>query len=768
MIRSDEVRVPRGIGDAPPALPFRKPFDLSPWQLLGAIVSFVIAINVDATGLSDVPIHENSPITPLLASRFFVLLLGGCFVFLRPNGRSLPMLMFVSVRHFWRASAAVYFSGDERGPTYYDVDADQITYMKLQGESTMFVVDPPFWWLFRRTPMAQTYWEKHVPYRMLLPVESEGDLMLMTDDERAARAAAFCAGIKALSHPVQVVAQARPEDVEWVAERAMPPAFSPFASLGISIGRWARERALTLMRRRIVVACSAPSESALIEHVRDVAGALTDSGLTVREMDRLEQQSLFDSIYGNKKFYPHSSDSFGIDGEDWVTLVVRHFPGNVVIGWIMFVIGSLPVDVSIYAEPDDAVWIVKIMEWFEGMCEMPTADTQHKDTLADLQYVEGKLKRTEDCVMRVTMLLTMPKKHVARVKNRLRKSGAIFREATNEHQEGRFASLPKGGLPEVGATRPLDGMSFAACFPFGAAGLPMKKGALLGRSKNGREAVVLDLLAAAFTASMVAILGVTGAGKTFLMQLLIARSGLPFTIIDMKPHLDERHYGDFFRFTLEAKGQYDVVTTASLALAEELDEFGDMVGFTNQHPFAQCYNLASLSHADRARALYLIAESEWKRAASTLDDRIFAVDEVNILGATDAGKEFIERVASQGRSMGFIGIFASQEVEDFLRDRRLAKAVTQASMLFVLAQAPGSADYVCSTLKLSDTVAQEVVKFQPDPNDDSAATARYAILRAGRRVVSFQIEASPEELRLFTTKPADKRAMLAEKELVTA
>jgi hypothetical protein len=754
-IRVDEVEVPVRLGDSPSILPLRKPFDLTPWQFVGALITVVATISADGLfpWLPDVPMQPGTLLTPLMIARVAMLFCGFALVLIHPRGRSIHTWAWVSLVHFWRTTSAVYRANDDvRGATYFPADAKQMTHMQLDGESTIFVVNPPMWGFFKRTPMAEDYWRRHVPYRMLLPVEPEGSLELMTDDDRSARGSSLSSGLRALTNPVQIVAQARPEDVEWVVRHAIPPIGSPFASLRPAIARWARERAKTMMQRRVIVACSAAQEHILIEHVRDVHGALRDGGLVVREITAEDQLALFDQVYGKREFYPHSRDSFGIDKDDWVTIVVRHFPRHVVIGWIMYVIGALPVDVALYSTPDDAVWLTKIMEWFQGMCDLPFADTAHHDALADLQRIEGRIKRNEDSIHRVTLLLTMPKEHVARISNRLRKAGAVFRLATAEHEQGRWATLPVGGVPRVGATRPLNGEAVAACYPFGSSGLRMRNGAVLGVARDSPEVVTLDVLDLALLASMIAILGTTGSGKTFLMQLLTARSGLPFTLIDMKPHVDEDHYGDFYRFTLAANGQYDVVTAAML---EE--------GLPAPHPTAQCYNLAMLSSADRATALYQIAEQEWARALDSLVDRIFGVDESYILGQTDAGKEFIERVATQGRSVGFIGLFASQMVGDYLRDARLQKAVKMSSMVFVLAQEHSEVDVVVDNLAMGEAVRTELRKFQPSPGDTEAEHDRYAILRVGRRLVSFKIEACPEEITLFTTRPRDKRAMRDEK-----
>jgi hypothetical protein len=331
--------------------------------------------------------------------------------------------------------------------------------------------------------------------------------------------------------------------------------------------------------------------------------------------------------------------------------------------------------------------------------------------------------------------------------NRLGTAGAVANTMRFEHQGGRLSTLPVGGNPRVGFTRPYDGASVAACFPFGADGL-RTDGILLGTARTAPEAVTLDLLDEALNASMVAILGTTGAGKTVLIQLLLLRSGLPFVVIDMKSHRDETRHGDFYRLVMEAQGNYHVCRAGE--------------PLPTPHPFAQAYNLASVPDRDKPAILEAIAEQEWQRAVDSLEDRIFAMDEAYWLGKTPAGQDFIERIVSQGRSVGFIGIAASQEVGDFLNERRLAKAVTMSSVQFVLAQEHSAIPKVVRELQLGGEAAAELAKFQPAPGDKQAVLTRSALMRVGRRMVSLRIEASPAEMAMMTTRPADKRAVREE------
>lgn len=748
-MRSDELEVPVRAGDSPPWLPFRKPFDLNAWQLLMLIFTVANTLTLEQrVGLSDDPFSEDSFISPLMLARFAVLAVGLSIIFIQPGGRLLPVWLWVALCHFARGLPAVYVPDVNRGPSYYPVDASAMTRMRLKGDSAhVFQVDPPHWRFFRHTWLKESHWQRHVPYRVILPIEPQGSLEMMTDYERAGRWHALASGLKALQFPVQITGQSRAEDPEWLKERAMPPVGSAFAHMRATNGAWASERAQTLMQRRVMVTCSAPSESALIEHVRDVVNTLGEASLGVRELERNEQENIFDQVYGTRRFYPHPSDHYGIDDTEWVTICVRDFPRHTVVGWLMFIIGQLPVDFSLYAEPDDATWVKRTMEHFQGMCDLATADTDHKDAAHDLERIEGKLKRNEDSVKRTTLLLTMPKEFAPRVRNRLRKSGANFRDAKWEHQPGRIGTLPIGGVPRVGVTRPLDGESVAGCFPFGSSGL-RSKGSLIGIARDAPEAVTLDLQDPALLASMVVILGTTGAGKTFLMQLLILRSGLPFVAIDMKMHLDEVRCGDFYRITKEAKGNYHVCRPG-----EPLPV---------PHPFAQTYNLAELSDDEIAEILPKIANQEWARAVDSLEDRIFAMDELYWLGKTSAGQAVVERVASQGRSVGFIGVFATQEINDAFNNDHLTKAITMSSVQIFMAQEASNVTHVVTKMNLGSAAEAELRKFVPRPGDTIASKTRSAIMRVGPRMCSVRIEASPEETRLFTTKPSDKRAMRAE------
>lgn len=753
-MRPDEFEAPIRLGDAPPLLPFRKPFDLNAWQLPLTVLTVGMTLSLDSfVQLSETPFREDGPLSPMLLARFAVCAIGLTLVFVRPGDRHLLGWLGAMLGHFGRSVMAVYddASDDPRGPTYFATDAEAMTHIKLAGEAAVFVVEPPMWGILKRTPLAASWWAKHVPYRLLLPIEPQGSLELMTDVERGARWLSFAAGLKALLYPVEFVGQARDEDTEWLVKCAAPPVESPFFRvLGPEIERWARDRAFSLQQRRIVAVAAAVDQASLVEHARDVKVMLDEAGLVVRDITLTEQREIFDYVHGARRFYPHPVDSFGIDGTNWVTLVVNRFPRHCVVGWLMFVIGQLRVDWALYCEPDDAKWVTRGMEWFQGMCDLPTADTAHHDAMRDHAIVEGKLKRNASAVHRATLVLTMPQALVPRVSSRLRKAGAEFREARYEHQLGRRATQPIGGQPVVGVTRPLDVEGIAGCYPFGSGGLRMG-GSLLGTSRDGLEAVTLDLQHDVLNAAMVVILGVPGAGKTFLMQQLILRSGLPFVLIDMKPHLDERRHGDFYRFTMAAEGNYHVCRLG--------------VPLPVPHPFAQTYNLAMLSRAEQVVALQKIAEQEWTRAVDSLEDRIFGIDEGNLLGQTEPGREFVERVVSQGRSVGLIGIVASQEVTDFLGNQRMAKAVTMSSVQFVLTQEFSNVDTVADKLKLGGEATAELRKFQVAPPSNDVVPVvkeertRPAIMRVGQRMCSFRIEACPEEIALYTTKPADKRAM---------
>jgi hypothetical protein len=749
MMRADECYVPVRLGDDPPWIPLRKPFDATGWQVAATLLTVGLTFGLDNwIHLDDTPFQEGTLISPMMLARVVVLTLGMSFVIVHPGGRWMHLWLFVALKHWFLRSDAVYdVYDDPRGATYFPVDAEKMLRMRLQGESLTFVREPPFWRIMQHTPWKTTYWEHHVPHRMMIPVDAQGAIELMTDSDRASRWAGFTAGIKATTYPVQIVAQCRPEDPDWLVEHTMPPVGSRFAFLRAAIERWMRQRAVALTRRRIVVVCSAPSADKLVEHVRDVTGALTDAGLQVRETKLDEMHDILDSVLGTRKYFPHSTTSFGIDNTDWVTIVVRYFPRNVVVAWIMYIVSGLPVDIGLFFEPDDAAWVTKIMEWFEGACMLPTAATEHRDALADLQYVEAKLKRNEDSVQRVTLALTMPKAFAPRVKNRLRKANAIFREATFEHMQGRWATLPIGGLPPLGPTRPYLGETVAAVHPFGQSGL-RNNGFVLGTARGAQEVVMLDIEDKALYAKMIAMLGATGAGKTFLIQMLIVRSGLPFTLIDLKPHLSERKHGDYWPLMRACGGDYIVVT--------------DPLDIPYVESDAICYNLASLNQQQQAEALAYIAEYEWARQLDSLTPRIFGCDEANVLAKTHAGRDFIERVATQGRNANIVGVFASQEAWDFLKNEQTRKAISMSPVLIVLAQAPNEVASIVAALQLGDAASAEVMKFQPNPGDTDAARVRNAVMRIGRRVVSFKIEACPEEQTLYTTDPDEKRARRVE------
>lgn len=132
---------------------------------------------------------------------------------------------------------------------------------------------------------------------------------------------------------------------------------------------------------------------------------------------------------------------------------------------------------------------------------------------------------------------------VRRVKNVLRRHRIEFREPLlRMHQAAKTASLRH--RTQVGTQQVATSWGAAGAFPFAASDMIEDGGVVFGRSepfdrsRQRRMLVVLDRFA--WSAPHMAVLGKTGAGKTFWMQLLLLRSAerydnLQVLLLDLKP-----------------------------------------------------------------------------------------------------------------------------------------------------------------------------------------------------------------------------------------
>lgn len=777
MVRADQVEVTTHLGDQPPILPISKPFDLSWQRILSFLPGVLLAIWVSQLGL---------PVKFANYAVYMSLLVGAALCWYRPKGRALWDWVWSAIRYRFELSGATYLDTDGKRHMF-EKDARKLIGIEVLPDGTGYLVLPPLWGLIKRIGLIRkAWWERWLPYRGVLEVLPQGNLKLLHADERVARMSSLAAALRGLLFPLQFIILTRRENAKDIADHAVPPPGSPFSHLSKSVHVWALEQAKGYLRPHVFVVVSAAYSADLEVRFTEAERMLDGTKMRGERCQGDELRALLDQTWGpnaeemisgkrkrgeeldnaydafrfsGAPFPWHrpsilpQRDSIIVNGEEWTTIVIRVFPRTCIIGWVSSILSDLGVDLSLSVSPDNAWWVGKVLEWFEGFCLLHTADFQHRQARDDLARVDAARRNNEGGVLQTSLTLTVPTKTVPEVTNRLRIAGAESSTGTFLQSKGRRATTPSGVT--VGPHYPLDLPSVAATYPFGTNGLYMLNGRLIGRAVDSPEGIILDPREESLFASSVVILGATGAGKTFFAQLLLARLGLPFVCIDQKLHLSNEVPGEYYRFVKEAGGVYSVVGRDEVL---------------QPHPVAQGYNLSALETGEaQSEEILRIGKREFARQKQLLTPRGFLVDEAWLLGRSEAGKLFAETVAREGRSVNWVPIFISQEVMDFLGDPRMSAVVKQSYIVVVLALDATEIEVVADRLKLNEDAKAYLYTLMPQPGNK--ATVRRGLLKVGPFLYKIQIEACPEEYALFSTRPRDelvRRQVLLERQAIAA
>lgn len=131
-------------------------------------------------------------------------------------------------------------------------------------------------------------------------------------------------------------------------------------------------------------------------------------------------------------------------------------------------------------------------------------------------------------------------------------------------EQALLSSLPLAGMDRGLARRSRRNLlsgGAASCYPFVSYEMCDDNGILLGVNKYNRSLIIIDLFnAAVYKNANMAILGTSGAGKTFTMQLMalrMRRKGIPvFIIAPLKGH-------EFHRACINMEGSFIQISPAS-------------------------------------------------------------------------------------------------------------------------------------------------------------------------------------------------------------
>ena len=321
-------------------------------------------------------------------------------------------------------------------------------------------------------------------------------------------------------------------------------------------------------------------------------------------------------------------------GDTWCeTLAVTGYPRDVSPGWLQPLL-AYPgaVDVALHVEPIPAelagrrlrhqlARLESSRRLDEKRSKLP--DPSLEVAVADATDLASRLARGEDRLFRVGLYVTVRahseealEEQVSKVRSLAASLLLDARSVTFRALEGFVTTLPLG-LDALRLRRTFDTRALATTFPFDSAEIENRGGVLIGRNVHSGSLVFYDRFGLENYNQVV--LATSGAGKSYLVKLLVLRSlfeGAEVLVIDPESEyerLAQAVGGTVIR--LGAKGQF--VNPLDLREASEQDALKESALFCH----AVCSTLLGGTAAEERAELDRAILSAYEKRGITSDPR---------------------------------------------------------------------------------------------------------------------------------------------------
>jgi conjugal transfer ATP-binding protein TraC len=160
------------------------------------------------------------------------------------------------------------------------------------------------------------------------------------------------------------------------------------------------------------------------------------------------------------------------------------------------------------------------------------------------------------------------------------------------------------------------------------------------------------------------------------------------------------------------------------------------------------FNVRDLEDELRPVAMYIVLNYIWNKTKTDQKRRILVIDEAWQLMKYEDSANFIFSLAKRARKYNLGITTISQDVEDFMGSRMGRAVVANASMQFLFKQSPSAVDVLADVFKLTEEEKKRLSQFP----------VGQGLFFAGSNHVHIQVVASPTEMSLVTTNPAQVQA----------
>jgi len=193
-------------------------------------------------------------------------------------------------------------------------------------------------------------------------------------------------------------------------------------------------------------------------------------------------------------------------------------------------------------------------------------------------------------------------------------------------------------------------------------------------------------------------------------------------------------------------------------LASRLEKFvkGSMVGIFDQrsninlkNPFT-VFSLKNVEGELRSIVMFIILDYIWTKIQDNLKKRIVIVDEAWYLMRHEDSAQYLESIAKRARKY-YLGLTTiTQDIPDFLNSSHGKAIITNSSIQILMKQHPAAINQIGEIFYLSDG----------EKNLLLSSEIGEGLFFAGQNHVAIKVISSPEEHKLVTSDPREKKINL--------
>lgn len=343
-------------------------------------------------------------------------------------------------------------------------------------------------------------------------------------------------------------------------------------------------------------------------------------------------------------------------------------------------------------------------------------------------------------------------------------------------EQGFLSSLPLANLDKKLfklSKRNVLTSGAASCYPFVSYSICDDNGILFGVNKHNNSLVIADIFdSRQYKNSNICILGCSGAGKTFTMQLLdealiktYARKGITHKNESLTDPQHPEQYKkmpileDVYNVLLESEDTKRLAHILNRLVHGSASSFNQQtnVDLTNKYTVLDISELTGSSDLLTV-GMFVALDYVWDKAKENrTEEKAIFVDEVwQLIGASSnrLAAEFVLEIAKIIRAYSGAGIFATQDLNDFfaLDDGKYGKGIiNNCKTKIILNMEDEEAQRVKTILHLSETEVMNITHFQRGNG----------LISTNNNNITVEFKASNLEKELITTDRQELLEILA-------